>query len=68
MKWYLVETVKDGHVTNTIVKASSVQEEGTKEALVEVLNNTENLLKEMANNDIAIDLFEQLLDYFKVRK
>ena len=26
MKWYLVETVKDGHVTNTIVKASSVQE------------------------------------------
>ena len=42
--------------------------QGTKEALVEVLNNTENLLKEMANNDIAIDLFEQLLDYFKVRK
>ena len=26
MKWCLVETVKDGHVTNTIVKASSVQE------------------------------------------
>ncbi len=26
MKWYLVETIKDGKVVNEIVKASSVEE------------------------------------------
>ena len=57
---------RDIHEKHTYPILLGVQ--GTKEALVEVLNNTENLLKEMANNDIAIDLFEQLLDYFKVRK
>ena len=35
MKWYLVETVKDVHVTNTIGTASSVQaaQETTNEYL-----------------------------------
>ena len=60
------DVIKDVRKKNTYPILLGVQ--GTKEALVEVLNNTENLLKEMANNDIAIDLFEQLLDYFKVRK